>query len=379
MATAKASTGTPRGTSPRRSSSGGEGEAHVSPARWAGVALIIASLMAAITLAVLSPSQPVRTGSEPEPQQPGIAAAAASPGADVEEPRAPTAVPRITSPGEGPTRDYRIPVTVAVPADELPRKDLSLAILRGDEVVATQERPKPDSSVTVPEVELLAGRANVLTAALVGPGNAMGPRSEPVVVTHDSEAPQLEIVSPSRGDTVYAKTVEVTLISEAGAEVRIRNSAADFESTVTLGQSGERSVTVPLVMGANPIVVKSTDQVGTPQTRRVRVRRLNGQPTFEVKVVPKRLKRSSLPRNLRVVVDVTDARGKPMPDATVAFTLGGDILSETGEGTTDAEGRSVWEVEVPRTSAPAEALALGITVTSPYGFEKSATRSIPLR
>ncbi len=157
----------------------------ISAARWAGVGLVIVAIIAATFLAVISSSDP---GSETSPGAAAEAAATAAPTAA--DTRLPVAQPRITKPLEMVTSEIDIPVTVQVPEEELPKRLLTLLVLRGDEELGRKKGPKDDGKVAV-HVRLVPG-PNELTAVLWGPGGP-GPLSEPVTVTYDPDAPPLEI------------------------------------------------------------------------------------------------------------------------------------------------------------------------------------------
>ncbi len=110
MASAKASGTTKRSSSGRGARSSQQPE--VSPARWAGVALVIAAIVGAIALAMISPSE------QGEPQQPGVIAEAPSPSfsSTPGDGQVPTVQPTITSPGDR-TETPEVEIAVAV---ELP-------------------------------------------------------------------------------------------------------------------------------------------------------------------------------------------------------------------------------------------------------------------
>lgn len=372
MASAKPTATTRRSTSRSSSGQGAGGEHHISPARWGGVALVVAALVGAIALAVLSPGRPA------SPAEPMAADAGATPTmpAAVPDGQVPTLRPRIVSPVEGPTGEIEIEVTVEVPEEDMPRRSLTLVVLRGDTELGAVERPRTGSRVPVPGIRLVQNSVNELTAALKGPGG-LGPRSEPVLVTQDRDAPALAITSPAMGEVSYDKTISVTVTSEPGAEVLVSNAANEFDKPVVVGPGGEVTVGVPLSIGRNRIVVESVDQAGLKRQDKVRVVRRDGTPQIKVSA-PKRVKRSSLPRTVRIVVVVTDKQGQALQDATVAYTLGAGMPSLTHEAETDERGRSTWSPEIVRSDPPADVLELGVTVTSPYGFSRTERRQIRL-
>lgn len=377
MASAKTTATTRRASSSRRSPSGA-GDEHISPARWGGVALVIAALLGAIALAVLSPSQPserVRpavVAAEPSPSPTPVAAGAL----------VPSGTPTIRKPADAHvTGDYAIAVRVEIPEEDIPRQDLELVILRDGEEAKRKPRPKPGSTVTVQDVQLNAGSQNELAVVLEGP-DGQGPVSDAVTVTHDEDAPDLEITAPPNGHRTYAKSVDVTGVVEAGSKVTVRNKAIPgWEDDVTVGVTGEFTMPVRLAEGKNVIVLTAEDDLKRkdPDPERVRVVQEDGTPQVKVKVVPKKLKRSALPdTDLKVVVTVTDARGDAMEDASVAFTLGGGIATRVGEETTNESGKATWRQDVPAPYQEATTLQLTVSVTTPHGDKTKKEREIAL-
>jgi hypothetical protein len=359
MASAKPAATTRRTSSPKgpKKTDGPE----ISPARWAGVALVIAAIIGAIVLAVISPS-------DVEPDTiPGSAATSPSPSpvASTLDTQLPNAQPRIVTPIQGPTAEYEIEVVVSVPAEELPKRKLALVILRGDDELARVAKPKTDGNVTVRGVRLVRDTANELTAALEGPGG-FGPRSDPVVVTHDRKAPVLALTGPKNKEQTYAETILVTGTSEAGAEVLIKNETLGKSEGMVVGNAGTFKTAVRLKRGMNRIVVEATDAAGLRQSDGVRVERLDGRPAIKI-TAPDRVRKSDLPTTIKVVVEVTDAKGERVEGAEIYYSLGGPgrtTITETD--VTAANGRSTWNPEVSRSDSPAaDGLDLSVTVTSP--------------
>ena len=374
MASAKPAATSRRSTSGKGSKKSDEPE--ISPARWGGVALVIAAIVAAITLAVISPSDPDATA------QPGVAGVdpTPTPAPSVLDTRVPTAQPTIVSPGEGPTPEYEIPVTVAVPEEDMLRRDLTLVVLRGEEELGKVLKPKPGTKVTVEGVRLLRGSENELTAALKGPGGLLGPRSNPVLVTQNPDAPSLAITSPAKGYTTYDKTVIVAGTSEVGAEVRISNEANSFgPRTVVVPASGEFTISVPLKHGPNRILAESEDQIEQTRRKWIKVVRKDGRPTIDDVKYLRQIPKSTLPRKIKVVVQVVDSKGEKMEGAKVAYTLGAPgYPAVTTDEETGPNGTSVWRPEIERSNALTNTLELSVTVTSPQGDQKTKNYEITL-
>jgi hypothetical protein len=368
MATSKASGTTKRSSSSRSFKKSPEPE--VSPARWAGVALVIAAIVGAIVLAMISPSN---SDSEPavlaQVEEPSPSA-----GATNLELRIPVVKPVITIPlNDELTPEIEIPVTVDIPEDEPLRKGLlTLYIYHGDKIDESP-KPKPGTTVTVEGVRLTPGE-NVLTAVLGGP-DGPGPVSDPVTIKLDEDAPKLEIISPKNKHETWDERVVVEFTSEVEAKVHMLNEANGFDQDEVMGASGEASIIVRLRRGNNRIEATSVDRAGLQQTDVVRVIRLDGRPTVKLKA-PKSVKVGDTPN---FAVTVTDSKDKPMKDAEVHFSLGGanrTVLTEIG--ITNANGRAAWSPEITGSSSVASSLELVVVVIAPSGDKETVNRKIGL-
>ena len=377
MATAKpASTVRTRSSGSRGPGPGDQGPG-IGRARWAGVGLVIAALLGAIGLAIVSPSAS-------DPADPG---SAIRPGADPSPApsvivQTPVAQPKITSPEDGwLIGEWYVELTADIPEDPLPRKSLKIAVYRDGVEVTRQAlgRQVAGESVSVPDVSLQAGQ-NVLTVALVGPGGGVGPMSEAVTVTQDRDAPELTITSPESGSVTTEETIIVAGESEPGATVAVQNPARDFDREIGVGPSGTFEVSVRLAMGKNCITLRSTDQTtrGPDHEASIVVQRKDGRPVVDLQV-PKKVARSDLSKPIRIVVIATDADGKPIEGATVSFALGfpGSTAQDL-EDQTDSEGRVVWRV-APGASTSASQLTVTVDVIAPDGEQRQRSASIPIQ
>ena len=366
-----------------RSVSGGSGRggsaagSQVSRARWGGVSLVIAALLGAITLAVISPSD------ADEPGLPGTSAVDEVPAADstpaaqaaVTDGRLPSAQPQITAPKDGwVIGEWYFDVEVTVPDEPLPRRLLSLVVLRAGEEVKSLSRPQ-SGSVTVTDVPLLEG-SNTLTAALRGPGG-LGPESDPVTVTQDRDAPVLDVTAPKDGASTFESEVVLSGTSEAGATVMVANPAKGWDTSLVVGPSGSFEMIVPLALGKNRITASSTDSAGMERRDAITVQRKDGRPVVTISA-PKRVPRADLPRDIRIVVDVKDVDGKKIEGATVSYSLGGpgwtaqDFVDET-----DPTGRSVWQVELSAGGSQSDPI-VGVEVIAPNRERREVFQEIDI-
>lgn len=319
----------------------------VSGARWFGVALVIAALVGAVTLAVISPSQPgvdSRGGigiDDPTPVPTSIEPDA----------RIPQGQPEIISPKDGTTTGQRsLDVVVTVPEYELPRNALKLEVYRNGERMSTALRP-PADDIEVGSIRLKEGR-NEITAALISSGGA-GPVSELIVVNVDKAGPKLDVTSPKENDRIFNKSVMVKGTTEVGATVTVKNAANDRERTETVGPNGTFEMSILLEEGTNRIVVNVVDDTGN-QARRVvrRVTRVDPKPNVALRLSSNEIEVSSLPRLLTMTAIATDSSGKPIEGAEVTFHLSVfDQGARTESKVTDDRGQAHWRTEIARSGA----------------------------
>ena len=165
--------------------------------------------------------------------------------------------------------------------------------------------------------------------------------------------------------------------SEVGAKVVVVNTTNKSRQLYgVVGPSGEFAVSIALKRGAtNKIQAKSVDQAGIPKTAEVRVTQVDGRPRVKVKPLEP-IDRSELPTDLRIVVDVTDAKDKPMRDADVHFVLGGPgYTTDDATIATNADGRAVWKPTVGTSSSNTKALELTVEVTSALSDDTSKPKT----
>jgi len=366
----------------RRGGSGGgsskEHEQAVSPARWAGVSLVIAAIVAAIVLAMVSSSEP--SGPADAAILPAGSPTPSSSASDLTA-MVPKGQPRIVNPVSETTSEVDFPMTVELPAEDLPRQDLKLLIFRGTDKVGELEAPKTGGTVIVPSVRVDEGE-NVLVAVLTGTGGP-GPQSEPITLLVDRQAQQLAITAPENKVTVYDDTVTVEGTADVGARVEIVNeTTGDPAVTETVGNSGTFDASIKLKPNAtNKITASTTDDAGLTPSKTVRVVQVDGRPNVKIRPVAA-IDRSALPTPIRIVVAVTDEKGKPLEEAQVDFSLGGaDRTTVTETIYTDPTGKAVWKPTVEKgSSTTTTSLQLSVTATSPTsGKSRQIPTTIDLR
>jgi bacillopeptidase F len=365
MASAKPTATTRKSTT--RKSSGKGTEAEISPARWAGVALVIAALLGAIILAVISPSDP-ESGAQQGVTPLGVSPA---PVASTLGVRVPEAQPHILNPEGGSTTEWDFDVRVQVPQEDLARKWLTLVVMRDGKIIGQTPKPKPGGEVIV-VARLLEG-TNELSTALEGP-DGRGPLSETWAVTLDRDRPPLALTSPKDKSKTFDRTVTVTGTSEPGSEVTVTVDASKFVSeALTAGPAGTFELVVPLKKGPNEIAVVAEDTAGMPRRHAITVQRKDGKPDVTLNA-PRSIKRSSLPKTVRLEVEVSDSSGDKMEGALVTYNLGGTRPADEFQTETNGKGRAVWPVEI--TAEGGSPVLIAVKVESPYGQTRSVEHEI---
>jgi hypothetical protein len=332
-------------------------EPPVSSVRWAGVGLVMAALLGAITLAVISPSDPsgVQAGTVTQP----------TPTPTVKpEARVPVTEVRIISPDDEITtieRQYEI--TVTVPQYELPQNALMLQVYRNGKAVRNglEQRPAADDIVIGP-ISLAPGR-NEITAALTTSGGA-GPVSEPVVINVDKAGPDISVNAPKESVRLFKRNISVTGKTEVGALVTVLNRANKIEQSETVGPGGAFEISIALDEGDNKLVIKAADAAGNKSQpiRRI-VTRVDPVPRVNLTIRPKELRLDALPVKLRMTARATDSTGSPLKDVEAVFTLAvPDKLTETKTVTTNADGQANWNFDITPGGAKRGEALVGVEV-----------------
>lgn len=349
MVSTRLTAGTGKARTPSRRGSPGADEQAVSRARWSGVALVLAALLGAITLAVISPSDP---GVGPRAGV-GLDRPTPEPTAIEQDGRIPSAVPEIIGPEDGITtleREYKLLVTV--PEYELPRDAIALEVYRNGKLLDTTLRPPPDD-IEVGPIKLREGR-NEITAALTS-SSGPGPTSLPIVINVDKVGPDVSVVSPKENDRVFSKSITVKGTTEVGAKVTMKNATNDRERTQTVGPSGKFESSLLLEDGNNRIVIIVVDAAGNraPRIRRG-VTRIDPKPVVKLKLSQNQLNVSALPKMLTMTATALDSTGKAIAGAEIVFLLTvTDQPSRTQSAVTNERGQARWRTEIPRAGARA--------------------------
>ena len=228
-----------------------------------------------------------------------------------------------------------------------PKSQLRVYLALQDQKAAPiQDTPLAAVSRNIIPVTLTKG-INDFTVTIVGPGG----ESEPSAVVRyilDQTVPSLKVTSPASGSVVNARAVKIVGKTQGRSTVNARNTTTGDSIVGTADADGIFRLSLPLATGGNSIQLTSTDPAGNEKTVKLTDRRGSGKLTVSLGSSTYRIKRGSLPRDLRLTATVNDPDGQPLKGAAVTFTLSiPGIPSVTQDGHTDANGRAVWQTIVP--------------------------------
>jgi hypothetical protein len=324
-----------------------QAEPEVPRSRWAGVGLVVFALLAAIVLAATAPLEPDEAAGVTVVQPSPSATVPAKPTPSLGTGPVPEVAPSILDPGVALTAESTLDLTVSLPETPIRPRDLKVAVFRNDREVARLPGRGPE--VSVDDVELKRGE-NVLTAALVGPGG-IGPLSEPVIITLDADPPEVTVIAPPEGAIVDEGRVTVKGRSEPGANVSIRNASGGAPYELTVGPEGTFKAQVALGPKANRISIRATDALGNTRSVERRVVRAAFEADASLRVRPSSIRIARLPTTVRIVLKVSDAKGRPVDRAPVTFSvLPFGQSAEIYEAVT-RDGKATWLKRIPKDGA----------------------------
>ncbi len=329
------------GTARRGSSAGAAGDLPpLSPWRRAGVAAVVGSLLFAILLAMTGTSAP--DAPDPTRAPDGNGGQATARPVVTANPDLPVTgvAPEIEPPDPATIRETEWTARVTIPDPGVPFEDLKLRIYRDGTEPVLLVKVKGLTTL-VKKIPLKRGE-NRIEAVLVN-GAAEGPRSAPVVITVDNQAPPLEIRTPEDGAIVAESIIPVRGTTDPGVEVVIRNTANGAEQSVTADGQGAFDTELRVSEGANRIAVSVEDALGNVREEILIVTVGAGEGQAILKISPASIRLDELPRKVDIRVEVRGPDGKPANGAVVEFSISPPGLpAETWTATTDADGIAVW-------------------------------------
>ena len=286
-----------------------------------------------------------------------------------------TRAPSIVAPAEPYTNQESVDLVVTVPSDVVGSPDYRLRIyvaLEGQASTPFQETPLAASPQTIIPVQLTAG-INDFSVTLVGPGG----ESEPSAVVRfvlDTKKPAIKLTAPRNGAIINRKSVDLEGRSQGRSTLIARNQTTGDSIVGTADADGQFVLKLPIDMGLNQITITATDPAGNVSEAKVKVTRGSGKLRASLSASTYSIKRSALPEPIRLTVTVDDPDGKPLKGGRVTFTLSiPGIKTVTGEATTDANGRAIFQTTIPKGADPGGGTATALVRTDSFGKTSDLT------
>ena len=278
--------------------------------------------------------------------------------------------PSIASPSEPYTNRETVDLIVTVDkgaadAAEDHRIRVYLA-LEDQEPAPIQESPVSAGPQTIIPVQLTDG-INDFAVTLVGPDGES--ESSPIVrYVLDRKKPGISIVAPRDGATINRRAVDVEGRSQSRSTLIARNTTTGDSISGTADSDGRFTLSLPIGMGRNVIVLSSSDPAGNVNEKEFTVTRGSGKLRAAVGSSIYSIKRSALPSPITLYVTVDDPDGKPLEGARVTFTLSiPGVKTVTGDAVTDANGRATFETTIPKSADPGGGTAGVLVRTEDHG------------
>lgn len=279
--------------------------------------------------------------------------------------------PSVVAPENPYTSDELLDVTVNVPVAVIGQEGYSVRLW-----VTLKDTPRETvaevpvgltATLLIPGVTLAAGR-NDIQASIVGPGG----ESELSAVTTwvlDAVPPKIKIISPANNASVSKTTVRIKGQTQARSTVLVRNDANGATASAEADKDGLFEVRLAVTNGINPVTVTVTDPAGNANSKTINLRKGSGKLQVSLTGTIYRFRTSKLPLNVTFTAAVTGPDGKPVPGATVLFTvtIPGLEAIVSGESRTNAGGTASFTTRIPAGATPGSGLASVLVTTEDDG------------
>lgn len=231
-----------------------------------------------------------------------------------------------------------------------------------------------EAQFTLPNVPLSEGD-NAISVGLVGEGGE-SPRSAPVAVARDDEAPTIKILEPQA--TVYTESELLIGRTEAGADIHVVDETG-HALRATIGGDGRFNAPLELHVGNNNLMLTSTDRAGNSTTKSVTIVRAQSAATIELTVTPEQIYSANLPVQMSITATLRDDQGQVVPDGTqVIFGVSPPERETTTYAVTTSGGRARFgSLKIQPGDAPGTWLVTALA-TLPSGIELRADASFSL-
>lgn len=277
--------------------------------------------------------------------------------------------PSIESPTEPYTNQESVDLVVIVPSALAGDPDHRLRVylaLKDQAPAPIQEAPLAAGQRTIIPVTLTKG-TNDFSVTIVGPGGES--ESSPLVRwVLDLSKPPIRLSAPKDEAVINRKAVTLEGRTQGRTTLIVRNQETGDSVSGTAANDGTFKLTLPITKGRNPIKITATDPAGNVNQTQLIVTRGSGRLRASLSASAYSIKQSDLPQAIRLTVNVDDPDGKPLPDARVTFTLSiPGIPTVTGDGTTDKNGRAIFETTIPNGATRGSGPATVLVQTDDFG------------
>lgn len=258
--------------------------------------------------------------------------------------------PSVVGPSEPYTNREQVDLIVTVPAKFVGNPAYRLRVylaLEDQEPAPIDEASLAPTPQTIIPVMLTKG-INDFTVTLVGPAGES--ESSPIVrFVLDQDKPGIKLTSPKDGATVNRKAVDLKGRTQGRSTLIARNRDTGESIGAKAEADGAFTLALPLALGSNRIVITATDPAGNANELELTVRRGSGELSASLSASAYKIKRSSLPEEIRLTATVDDPDGRPLAGAKVTFTLSiPGIKTVTGDATTGQDGTAVYTTTIPK-------------------------------
>ena len=277
--------------------------------------------------------------------------------------------PSIESPTEPYTNQESVDLVVIVPDELAGDPDHRLRVylaLKDQSPAPIQEAPLAAGQRTIIPVTLTKG-TNDFSVTIVGPGGES--ESSPLVRwILDLTKPPIRLSAPRHEAVINRKAVTLEGRTQGRTTLIVRNQETGDSVSGTAANDGTFALTLPITTGPNPLKITATDPAGNVNVAELTVTRGSGRLRASLSASAYSISQSHLPQAIRLTVTVDDPDGKPLEGAQVIFTLSvPGIPTVTGNATTDANGRAIFETTIPKGATRGSGPAGVLVQTAEFG------------
>jgi hypothetical protein len=257
--------------------------------------------------------------------------------------------PRVESPSEPYTNQESVDLIVTVPSSLAGDPDYRLRVylaLKDQAPAPIQEASLAATPQTIIPVALTKG-INDFSVTLVGPGGES--ESSPLVRwILDLTEPPIQLAAPKDGAIINRQAVTLEGRTQGRTTLIAKNQSTGDSVSGTAANDGTFALSLPITKGQNVLKITGTDPAGNVGASEIIVTRGSGKLRASLSASAYSISQARLPQTIQLTVNVDDPDGKPLEGAQATFVLTiPGVRPVTGNATTDANGRAVFETTIP--------------------------------